>query len=154
MSKFYTAWRKAIRFLLDLPYTTHCDLLHHICCDNRIDIQLYMRFVKFAKSLCFSKNALTRMCYNSAVNGSGSNVSKSIEHLSYLLNVPRESVKLVSQGVIAGLSGHTDSERANASVIRDLISLRYSSTTDCQNNSSSCLTLDEVDYLIVELCTN
>ena len=154
VSKFYTAWRKAIRFLLDLPYTTHCDLLHHICCDNRIDIQLYMRFVKFAKSFCFSQNALTRMCYNSAVNGSGSNVSKSIGHLSYLLNVPRESVKLVSQGVIAGLSGHTDSERANASVIRDLISLRYSSTTDCQNNSSSCLTLDEVDYLIVELCTN
>ncbi len=28
---FYTAWRKAIRHLLGLPYQTHCDLLHLIC---------------------------------------------------------------------------------------------------------------------------
>ncbi len=39
--KFYFSWRKNLRRLLNVPNTTHCNLLPLICDDLNIDIQLY-----------------------------------------------------------------------------------------------------------------
>jgi hypothetical protein len=60
---FCTAWRKAIRSLLGLPFMTHGDLLHLICDDMNIIDQLHLRFLKFLHSTSSSHNDLVRLCY-------------------------------------------------------------------------------------------
>ena len=51
IDQLLVSWRKVIRFLLDLPRTTHCFLLHHICNDIPISHQLYARITKFFRAL-------------------------------------------------------------------------------------------------------
>ncbi len=45
MNVFYVAWRKSIRYLLNLPRTTHCSLLNYICNDVPIFNQLCNRLI-------------------------------------------------------------------------------------------------------------
>ncbi len=59
MNKFYVSWRKSIRYLLGLPRTTHCNLLHLICNDVPVDYQLIYRFCTFYNSLISSNNVIT-----------------------------------------------------------------------------------------------
>ena len=53
---FYTAWRRGIRYILNLPRITHCGLLHLICNDVSIHNQMSKRFVHFFKQLYQSDN--------------------------------------------------------------------------------------------------
>ena len=49
-AKCYTAWRKAIRYILNFPRRTHGDLLHLICNYVLIHNQMLKRFVHFFKT--------------------------------------------------------------------------------------------------------
>ena len=84
------SWRKAIRRLFNLPYTTHCALLPHICKDISIESQLYSRIVNFLKCLWSSKNQLVNLCYKLCILGSLSPTSNNISYLSFVHNVSRE----------------------------------------------------------------
>ena len=53
---FYVAWRKAVRKLWRLPYTTHCNLLHTINNSLPIEISLEKRSVKSIWSCVNSEN--------------------------------------------------------------------------------------------------
>ena len=96
MSKFYVCWRKAIRYLLDLPRTTHCELLPAICNDISVTDQLYHRFIRFSKSLSESVNEITKLCYNLALGGSNSNLSNSLTAVSAHFSIPRFDVHHVN----------------------------------------------------------
>ena len=41
IEKLYITWRKCIRKLIDVPYNTHFTLLHFICNDIPVDIQMH-----------------------------------------------------------------------------------------------------------------
>ena len=45
-SKFFTAWRKAIRAIWKLPFRTHCNLLHSINDTLPIDVMLEQTCIK------------------------------------------------------------------------------------------------------------
>ena len=45
METLYIAWRKCVRKLLGLPYTTHCNLLHLLCKDSSLQVKLHKRFL-------------------------------------------------------------------------------------------------------------
>ena len=77
IAKFYTAWRKAIRYILNLPRRTHCDLLHLICNDVSIHNQMSKRFVHFFKQIYQSDNSITSFCSRLAFAGSQSSVGNS-----------------------------------------------------------------------------
>ena len=86
--KFYTAWRKSIRTLLDVPYRTHSALLPLLVDDLPVDMQLHKRFLKFFFSCVHSSNEVISMCSFLALRGSGSNAAKSIEFLCTLYGFP------------------------------------------------------------------
>ena len=46
IQRFFTAWRKAVRSIFNLPFKTHCYLLPYICNDTNVDVQLHKRFLK------------------------------------------------------------------------------------------------------------
>ena len=57
---FYVAWRKAVRILWRLPYTTHCNLLHTINNSLLIEISLVKRSVKSIWSCVNSENDVVK----------------------------------------------------------------------------------------------
>ena len=57
---FYTAWRKAIRAILKLPFRTHCNLLHGINDTPPIDVILEQRCIKFIWTLLHPPNIIVK----------------------------------------------------------------------------------------------
>jgi len=92
IDKFYVSWRKSIRYILDIPRTTHCALLNEICNDMPIHLQLYLRFTNFFKQLKSSNNALTNTCANLALMGSNSVASSNITIISNYLHIKRFNI--------------------------------------------------------------
>ncbi len=88
---FYTAWRKCIRRITGIPYNTHCHLLHLICGDYPVDLQLHLRFIKFFMSSRSSKSENIRIYARLAYEGSRSNVSKSWAHMCKTWNIRRSA---------------------------------------------------------------
>ena len=149
MTKFYVAWRKAIRYTLGLPRQTHCALLNEICQDMSIDDQLYSRFVSFFQSLICSTNHLTNTCARLALSGSNSNVSNNILIVSNRLAISRNDLINVKSGKQT-FAPHSISD--TASLIRDLLYTKYSNTF--LPNGISLLSNSDVDYAIQCLCTD
>ena len=89
---FYVAWRKSVRRILGVPYTTHCNLLHYIAEDKDLKVQLYSRFIKFIQTLYNSNNKLSNICVTLALAGSTSHVSNNISTVCSFLNIPRYDV--------------------------------------------------------------
>jgi hypothetical protein len=75
---FYTAWRKCIRRIYDIPTRTHCNLLNIICGDAPISQQLDKRFIKFFYRSQNCKNHVVKLCSRLALGGSGSAMCNSI----------------------------------------------------------------------------
>ena len=79
--KLFVAWRKCIRRLLGLPNTTHNRLLHLICNDINVDVQLYCRVLKFLVSCSKNPSDNVQICFKLAQGGSISAMSKSWGHI-------------------------------------------------------------------------
>lgn len=62
VSDFFCAWRKCVRRVWGLPYTTHCNLLPAIAMDFPVEFQIYKRFFNFFKSAVCSENSVVRLC--------------------------------------------------------------------------------------------
>ena len=87
IDRFYVSWRKPIRRIFNLPYRTHCKLLHLITQVLPIDMQLHIRTVKFLKSISMSGNDIVKICTKLCLNGSGTALANSIYFISYKYNV-------------------------------------------------------------------
>lgn len=146
MSKLYTEWRKSIRYLLHLPYQTHCSLLPLICNDTSVQCQLQNRSLRFIRSLSNSSNPIVQNAFCLAMCGSGSNIANSISFLSSIARVNRNSVtNLTSMPMIES----PENESIHASVINDLLHMRYISHFD-----ESIFSCNEIDFMIHTLCVN
>jgi hypothetical protein len=147
ISSFYVAWRKSIRYLLNIPRTTHCSLLHLICDDVPIHIQMCRRNLKFVKSLIHSSNEVTRYCARFALNGSRSPVSNSITYACNIIKCSRHS--LVSKSDANVFANDSLDDKVKASVIRDLLSMKHSKLL----SDKGILSMDEIEFALRELCT-
>ena len=123
INRFYVAWRKAVRYLLHLPRTTHCALLHLICDGMPILHQLCFRFITFFRSLIYSNNNITRYCARMALYGSISSVSYSLTHVSRVLKCDRYDVTEIDHVYI--VNNNQEENYIIASVIRDLLTIKY-----------------------------
>ena len=83
VDSFFVTWRKCIRRLLNIPYNTHSDLLHLICTDLPVDCLLHKRVYKFVVSLSKSENMYNNLSLKLALNGSGSRICNSINHICH-----------------------------------------------------------------------
>ena len=92
MSRLFVTWRKCIRTILKLPPRTHSNLLHLICNDVAIESQIYLRFVKFFKSVISSSNEIVFRCAMLALHGSRSRISNSLSLISNVCNTSRVNI--------------------------------------------------------------
>ena len=152
INMFNVAWRKAIRRLLSLPNTTHCNLLPYICDDIPPNIQLYQRVISFVNGLSKSRNVVTSLCYRLIVNGSGSSVSNTISVLSSMWCVPRSNVSNIKKrSYPIQVPTSIDNRLAiTGSVIRDILHMLYIN----RNYPNVCIFNDtELHCMLNTLCT-
>ena len=148
---FYVKWRKVIRQLLRIPYTTHCRYLHLLCDTLSVEIQLLKRPVKFIGRILNSINDVLTMCGKLAINGSLSAVSKNINLVAQVSGCNK--YKWVSDFLTSKLLSlisteykkETLEDKVTCSVIRDAIQLRDEKTSN--------VTQAELTFLIDQLCT-
>jgi len=60
LSAFCTAWRKALRRIWNLPYTTHCHLLPLLCNCMLVFDEICKRSLKFLQTCLFHNTTLNR----------------------------------------------------------------------------------------------
>ena len=146
MSKLYTEWRKSIRYLLHLPYQTHCSLLPLICNDSSVQCQLQNRSLRFIKSLSNSSNPIVKNSFCLAMRGSSSSISNSISFLSSIAHVYRNNVtSLISMPTIKC----SEIDSSIATVINDLLHMRYFSHFE-----DTFFARSEIDAMINSLCVD
>eukprot|EP00914_Ancora_sagittata_P028937 GHVO01057094.1.p1 GENE.GHVO01057094.1~~GHVO01057094.1.p1 ORF type:complete len:184 (-),score=1.00 GHVO01057094.1:290-841(-) len=145
MSRFYTAWRKAIRYIFHLPYRTHCKLLHLIVGDAQIEKQMLIRFVNFFINIYKSKNVLVETAVDIVLNGSGSAVSNSLSLAAEMLNVNRRDVFNVCN--MKSLL----SEQVDADLV--CISKAITDCIDMRDDVDSFFNHNECTMMIEYLCT-
>ena len=90
---FYTAWRKAIRFLWKLPPRCHNNLLHLVCDDLDIEVQLHKRFLKFFYSLYHSRNTIVCSLAKQVIGGSRSSVCNSLNYILSKYGIPKQNFR-------------------------------------------------------------
>jgi hypothetical protein len=118
--QFYVAWRKCIRRLFRVDVRTHNSLLNFICKDDSVDVQLHKRFWKFFQGAVSNKNVYISKCAELALDGSDSNVSKSLTYISqkYKLN------KYAASNVSIPKCTQDEQCEMTAGVILDFIDMR------------------------------
>ena len=89
---FFTAWRKCVRHLFNLPYNTHSVFLPLVCNDMPIEVQLHNRFIKFFINQQNHNNYVINLCARLATNGSQSDVSNSLSYVSYIYNMDKSNM--------------------------------------------------------------
>ena len=147
-SRFYVAWRKAVRTLLHLPPRTHCSLLPPLCMDLEPRSQLLLRFAKFVRALGASPNPKVQQCLAVAVRGSGSAFSHSLSAASDRFKIARHL--LASSIPCVDLE-----ENPDAAFLRDLLCLRHEEQTRAYpaRPPTYALSLSEINEIVLYICT-
>ena len=143
VNKFYVAWRKCCRRLLDVPYKTHSDLVHLLCDDEDVDVQLHCRQLKFIKNCLSNENTIIRLCGQLAINGSKSDVSCSINHICYLYNLNKYSLNMNNKCFKVKQEGKIQ----RAGIIKDFMHMREDILLNTKDKSN-------VSEIIEFLCTS
>ena len=89
MSIFFVAWRKCIRRLLDISPRSHSYLLHLLCDDAPVEVQIHRRFVNFMSSCYKSQNDLVALASKLAIAGSRSGACNSLNYICSLYNIDK-----------------------------------------------------------------
>ena len=142
ISRFYTAWRKCIRRILGVPYTTHCRLLHRICDDYPVEVQLVSRCVQFIHNTWKNNNQISSLCIRLALAGSRSNIANTMSLVSSMANVPRHKLTLLTPNAFKRRQPHSE-PADDVRVIRDILS-----------KSVTLLTDEELQLILNVLCTD
>ena len=124
IDRFYVSRRKAIRRIFNLPYQTHCKLLHLITQVLPIDMQLHIRTVKFLKSISMSGNDIVKMYTKLCLNGSGIALANSINFISYKYNVYKLrlcSPMINARATFTSKCKESERDKRTASFIRDVL---------------------------------
>jgi hypothetical protein len=141
--KIYVTWRKAIRFLFQLPSTTHSALLPHICNDVSFPQQLHLRTAKFYSSCLASPNRIVRTCAERARNGT-SRFARSLTLLSHAYKCTKSD--LVRGVQFNMIDNDCDMNVVTASLIRALLTSRRDSC------GMSFFSKQEIEFAITILC--
>lgn len=147
VDKFYVAWRKCVRRILNVPNTTHCVLLPLICDDVTIDTQLHKRFLTFFRNCSASDNECIRLCASLALHGSRSTVCRSLNYVCHKYGINKYRVKDVCATVVNDNFGDLRGDQINlckAGAIKDLLYIRDSHSSELTNN--------EINFILEQLC--
>ena len=137
-------------FLLGLPRTTHCNLLHQICQDIPVHNQICIRFIKFFNAAINSSNSVIKLCASLALNGSGSSISNSLSHISHKNRTARHD--LINS--FSALRYNNVLFNSETSLIIDLLIMRHVISSPCHVYYENSLTFYEISFALNVLCTS
>jgi hypothetical protein len=152
---FNVTWRKCIRKSFNLPYTTHCNLLHLICNDFKLETQIHMRISKFLYSCINSDNYCVKLCTTLALGGSDSSFCSSIDFICEKYKITKDFIRSNShKKLICIMKAHDELDNDSittrtATQIKELLYVR-----DNHNYNDNGLTKDEISSIIEFLCTH
>ena len=141
MSTFYVAWRKCIRRLLDISPRSHGHLLHLLCGDDPVEVQIHRRFVNFMFSCYHSQNSLIALASKLVISGSRSGACNSLNYVCNMYNIDKSNI---FQNACPLISNTADPQHDfEASRIIDFLNLRFWLRND----------YNELTHIINHFCT-
>ena len=150
LDDFYVNWRKSVRRVWGLPPRTHCALLNLICDDLPVETQLHIRFLKFIHGVLSSDNECVKMCGQTALNGSASDASNSINFICCMYGLSKYEAFKESTGYlvnhVTSRVAATDDNMFCAHAIKELVECR-------ERPVGFQFTAAEISELINFLCT-
>ena len=150
IERLYTAWRKCVRKVMNVPYKTHSELLPLITCDVSIKTKIYRRSLKFLHSVVNSKCKCLAMCGKLVQNGSTSTVGTNFNFLCYKYRIAKTDFHnftrySLSKWMISFNDEKPQHYGERVSTIIDLLLMR-------DNPGSNILSSEEICYLLNFLC--
>lgn len=147
IENLYTAWRKSMRRVFNLPYRTH-NFIIPIIAGESIEWVLEKRTVKFLENMFKSKNIYMNLCKNLILEGSGSSLANNMTHICSKYEVNRYHLDDIIRMVNNKRLEHDQEEIRKAVQITELIDMRDNTPSDGMWNST------ELTEIINYLCVN
>ena len=113
--------------MLGLPNTTHNRLLHLICNDFNVDVQLYCRVLNFLVSCSKNPSDNVQICFKLALGGSRSAMSKSWGHIRRFFNLDDLQNVVIDRIKSCFFSCDNETDLSLAGLIRDMLYMYHSS---------------------------
>ena len=144
----FTAWRKCVRRVINVPYTTHCVLLPLLCDDIGFEAQIHKRFLSFFEKAVNSSNHCVRLCANLVLNGSRSAACRSLNYVCEKYGVRKHVIATSGRQSFvpnfqSTLNMYNDVDMCKAGAIRDLLDLR-----ECKYGNSNDLKCVELYFIL------
>jgi len=134
-------------YSLNLPYSCHSRLLHVICEDAPIDVQLYRRFLNFFLSLSHSRNSLVKAGFRLVLEGSGTATSETLTVVAAHLRTRRHELHTCSVSLYEPVAD--DEEVTIAVAVRDILDARRARLF-----GEGLFSVEECNFALNYLCTN
>ena len=123
--KLNKAWRKCVRRIWGISNITHGWILPLISNDTDLKTKIGTRLSSFLEKAKNSNIASVRLCSHMVMNGSGSNISRSVTHLCQNFNIDRCNLFDGDYPFSYFNDNVPENKLARASFIFDLIIERY-----------------------------
>jgi len=123
IERLFVAWRKCVRFLLNLPHRTHNILIHQIVHDIPISEQIFKRFITFINS-CINGNSVCNLAVKLALHGSNSVICRNINFICEKYSLDKWHLEQASLNNC--IYDGDESDDAKACSIREFLSFRNS----------------------------
>ena len=151
VDKILSRWRKYHRVVLEVPNTTHCDLLPLIADRMPLGCTLDIKCLSFYRSIAVSENAIIKYMAKNMLKSNTSMLCRNLRNLCYKYDVSTDDILKFSTGRIRKvvynkwLSGINADYPTHANVIKDMLGIKEELYTRILSN-------EECNFFIKFLC--
>ena len=152
VDKILSKWRKYHRVVLEVPNTTHCDMLPLISDRMPLECTLDLKYISFYKSIAASKNVILNFMAKHMLQSHSSTLCRNMRHLCYKYDLRIDNILASSIGSTRKevynkwLSGVNESYPIHAKVVKDMLGIKEERYTRILSN-------DDCNLVIEFLCT-
>jgi hypothetical protein len=140
----YTAWNKAVRHLFKLPYNTHTKFLQYVVNTLTVKTQILLRTMKMLSLMYKSENQIVNFLVRHNIHKQTSIIAKNIR-------IAKTAMDLETIHENARFKMH---KKMYESVDSDIIVLCELLNVRQGHLDINCFDVDEVEELILHVCTN
>ena len=139
-------WNKAVRRILNVPYTTHTWMLGPILNQTHISTQLIKRCIRFLFGMASSHNIIVYTCYNNAIGNANTPMGSNIAYFRDKYGIELNSLSKNITNLVSEPKLNTEQLIA-IQHLRDFL--------DIQNNACTLdnFSVEDIDMLIREVAT-
>ena len=103
IEKIFSKWRKYHRIALEVPYTTHCDLLPLIADNLPLEYSLDLKFISFFKTIATSDNSIVKYASKVMLKSHTSTLCRNMLHIRYKYDLSIDDILTSAKGKLRKL---------------------------------------------------